>query len=129
MTSSTIDAAETRSFTKPTLVVDNVGFQKPYYSSNLRTRKKLTVHTNPHWRNEDERAADIFVNFLEGRFREELSRNFGGNEADIHVTKLPEDAVVKIAVKALRDDKGYNVTVVQLKDKANARITMSRRKR
>lgn len=116
-------------YTKPTLVVDNVGFVKPYHSSNLRTRKKLVVHTNPHWRNKDERAADIFVNFLEGRFREELSRNFGGSEADIHVSSLPEDAVLKIAVKALREGKGYNVTVVQMQGKSNARITMSRRKR
>ncbi len=116
-------------YTKPTLVVDNVGFVKPYHSSNLRTRKKLTVHTNPGWRNKDERAADIFVNFLEGRFREELARNFGGSEADIHVSQLPEDAILKIAVKALRESKGYNVTVVQMKDKAAARITMSRRKR
>lgn len=117
-------------YTKPTLVVDNVGFVKPYHSSNLRTRKKLTVHTNPDWRNKDERAADIFVNFLEGRFREELSRNFGGSEADIHVTQLPDEAVMKIVVKALREGKGYNVTVVQLKgDNKSARITMSRRKR
>lgn len=117
-------------FTKPTLVVDNVGFVKPYHSSNFRLRKKLVVHTNAAWRNKDERAADIFVSFLEGRFREELARNFGASEANIHVTQLPDAEVLKIVVKILREGKGYNVTVVQLKGEGNnARITMSRRKR
>lgn len=122
------DAVDLSKLKGPTLVVDNKGFVKKLYSSNFRLRKKLTVHTNPNWRSPDQRAADVFVKYLEGRFHEEMSRHFGASEADINVTKMPDEKIVKLAVKGLRE-RGFNATVVELKGRGFTRITMSRRKR
>ena len=119
----------TKPASKLSLVVDNPGFVKPFHSSTLRLRKKLVVHTNESWRNPEQKAADQFVAFLLGRFTEEMTRNFGESEANIHISKLPSASVIKLAQEILRSQK-FSATVVQLKsigeNEKSGRVTMRR---
>lgn len=109
------------------VAVDNgKHFVKPYYSSNFRLRKKLTVHTNLDWKSPEQKAAMEFAAFLEGRHAEEMTRNFGESEANIHIEKMPIERIVKLTTQILRDRK-FSVTVVYLKQVGtSARISMRR---